>query len=271
VAVPLDLREQAAIAGILDAMDTVLECARLAVDRARDLRRGLLQAAFEFAFTKESKKHTEAGLIPQSWEAIKGKQAFLIVTGGASSVDALRLTRNREVPDAWFMKVDDFNLASNRRTIVCTKIGFRAADNRLFKLHPPGRVVIAKRGAAILKNRVRTTAVPIALDPNLMALAALPGMRPEFLRCQLDWRNLSRYVENSGVPQLNNKDLYPRYFLRAPDDQQRQIIETIAAAEEHEDALVAKSEAFEALKNSLIDDLLTGRLRVKRPAEAAAA
>ena len=255
--------EQAAIARILDGVDTALEHIRAAVDRARELRRGLLQAAFEFEFSKEPKKQTDAGQIPESWDAIKGKHAFVVVTGGSSSVDALHLPRNGETPDAWFMKVDDFNLPSNRRTIVRTKIGFRTSTNRLFKLHPPGTVVIAKRGAAILKNRVRTTAAPIALDPNLMALQVLPGMLPEFLRCQLDWRNLSRYVENSGIPQLNNKDLYPRYFLRAPDDRQRQIIETVAAAEAQEDALVAKSEALEVLKKSLMHDLLTGRVRVK--------
>ena len=101
-----------------------------------------------------------------------------------------------------------------------------------------------------------------------MALKVLPGIRPEFLRCQLEWRNLSRYVESSGVPQLNNKDLYPRYFLRAPDEDQRQIIETITAAEAHEDALFAKCEACEALKKSLIHDLLTGRVRVSRLVEA---
>jgi hypothetical protein len=78
-------------------------------------------------------------------------------------------------------------------------------------------------------------------------------------------------VENSGIPQLNNKDLYPRYFLRAPDDRQRQIIETVAAAEAQEDALVAKSEAFEVLKKSLMHDLLTGRVRVKSVSEAVAA
>jgi type I restriction enzyme S subunit len=270
LSVPRDPDERAAIARVLDAADTALQRTHAAVERAQDLRRGLLQAAFEFALSKEPKKRSDAGLIPQSWDAIKGKNAFVIVTGGCSSVDALRLPRNGEAPDAWFMKVDDFNLPSNRRTIVHTKIGFPAADNRIFKLHPPGTLIIAKRGAAILKNRVRTTAVPIALDPNLMALQVLPGIRPEFLRCQLGWRNLSRYVESSGVPQLNNKDLYPRYFLRAPDEHQRQIVETIAAAEAHEDALVAKCEAYEALKKSLMHDLLTGRVRVKSLAETAA-
>ncbi len=162
--------EQACIARVLDSVDEAIESTRAAVDRARDLRRGLLQEAFEFAHSNETKKHTDAGLIPESWDAIKGRHAFVIVTGGCSSIDVLRRPRNGAAPDAWFMKVDDFNLPSNRRKIVHTKIGFRVAENRIFKPHPPGTLVIAKRGAAILKNRVRATTVPIALDPNLMAL-----------------------------------------------------------------------------------------------------
>lgn len=262
--------EQAAIARVLDAVDTALELTRAAVERARELRRGLLQAAFEFFDSQEPRKESDSGRIPRSWDAIKGKQAFAIVTGGCSSVDLLRLPRDGEVPDSWFMKVDDFNGRENRRAIVRTKIGFRAVDNRLFKVLPPGHLVIAKRGAAILKNRVRTTAVPIALDPNLMALQVLPGMRAEFLRYQLEWRNLSRYVEDSGVPQLNNKDLYPRYFLRAPDERQHEIIETVAAAEAVEDALTSKCRAFEDLKKSLMHDLLTGRVRIRSAEKAAA-
>ena len=105
---------------------------------------------------------------------------------------------------------------------------------------PVGTIIIAKRGAAILKNRVRTTAVPIALDPNLMALKVRDDILPEFFRYQLEWRNLARYVESSGVPQLNNKDLYPRWFVRAPEDQQKDIVAMISAAEQHEDALRSK-------------------------------
>lgn len=259
--------EQAAIAAALDAADAALARCRSVIEEAGELRRGLLQAAFEFAGSREPRKDSDAGRIPQSWDAVKGKQAFVIVTGGCSSVDALRLPRAGAAPDAWFMKVDDFNSPANRRSIASSQIGFRAADNGVFKVLPPGTLVIAKRGAAILKNRVRTTAVPIALDPNLMAIQVLPGMRPEFLRYQLEWRNLSRYIEDSGVPQLNNKDLYPRYFLRAPDERQREIIETIAAAEALIDALLAKRDALEALKRSLARDLLTGRVRAsERPA-----
>jgi type I restriction enzyme S subunit len=263
VTVPVSKDEQTAIARVLDSVVTALERTGAAVARARELRRGLLQASFEFRNSHEPTKDTDAGRIPRSWDAIKGKQAFIVVTGGCSSVDAIRRVRDGELPDAWFMKVDDFNAPENRRSITRTKIGFRTADNLNFKVLPLDTIVIAKRGAAILKNRVRATAAPVALDPNLMALQTLPGMRPRFLKYQLEWRNLSRYCEDSGVPQLNNKDLYPRYFLRAPDDQQEQIIETLVAADAYEDALIGKLNALETLKQSVMHDLLMGRVRVK--------
>lgn len=254
--------EQRAIVQVLDAVDMAIERAQDAVEKAQTTRLALIQAAFNYEMKSEAMHDTDAGRIPQSWEALKGKQAFSVLTGGNSSVYALKPLRGDDVADAWFMKVDDFNLPANLRQIVTTQIGFVRSKNPSFKLLPVGTIIIAKRGAAILKNRVRTTAVPIALDPNLMALKVRDDILPEFFRYQLEWRNLTRYVESSGVPQLNNKDLYPRWFVRAPEDQQKDIVAVISAAERHEDALRSKLNALEALKKSLMHDLLTGTVRV---------
>jgi type I restriction enzyme S subunit len=254
--------EQAAIAHVLDEMDATIGSARDAVEQAKKMRLALMQAAFHYEMTAEPKRDTEAGTIPNSWEALKGKQAFSVPTGGNSSVYALKPLRANDKADAWFMKVDDFNLTANARRIATTQIGFVASKNPSFKLLPPGTIVIAKRGAAILKNRVRTTTVPVALDPNLMAVKVRDDFLPEFFRLQLEWRNLARYVESSGVPQLNNKDLYPRWFVRAPEDQQREIVSVVSAAENHEDGLRAKLLALETLRESLMHDLLIGAARV---------
>jgi len=255
--------EQAAIASVLDAVDTVISHTYKAVEAAGDLRRSVLQGVFTFKNSREMRKETIAGSIPCSWDVIKGKQAFVIVSGGCSSVDIIKKLRPNEKPDAWFMKVDDFNTPQNKLKIVRTEVGFRATENPKFKALHIGTVIIAKRGAAILKNRVRTTAVPVALDPNLMAIQTLPGMRPDFLKYQLQWRNLSRYMEDSGVPQLNNKDLYPRHFLKAPPEVQREIETMISTTESYQDSLSAKLEALKNVKASLMYDLLTGRVRVK--------
>jgi type I restriction enzyme S subunit len=254
--------EQEVIARILDSVEAAIDQTLDAVNKASSTRKAVMHAAFNFELTSEPRRRTEAGNIPQSWDALKGKQAFSVFTGGNSSVNALKPLRGDEIPDAWFMKVDDFNLAINARKIVTTQIGFMAELNPTFKPLPVGIIIIAKRGAAILKNRVRTTTVPVVLDPNLMALSTRSDIIPEFFRYQLEWRNLARYVESSGVPQLNNKDLYPRWFVRAPEDQQGEIVEAISAAEQNEDTLREKLNLLEQLKNSLMHDLLTGVVRV---------
>jgi hypothetical protein len=100
LSVPRSADEQAAIARILDAVDTALERTRAAVERARELRRALLQASFEFVGSTEPMKDTEAGRIPRSWDAIKGREAFVVVTGGCSSVGSLTLPRDGAAPDA---------------------------------------------------------------------------------------------------------------------------------------------------------------------------
>jgi len=260
--------EQAAIARILDAADTAIERARVAVENAERVRTSLLQASFTFGKWPESElKDSRVGRIPHAWDAVKGKAAFEIITGGNSSVGALRFSAT-QLPDAWFMKVDDFNLPANRYMITCSQIGFSKSINPSFMTVPVGTVIIAKRGAAILKNRVRVTAAPVAIDPNLMAIGPKPDFSGRFLRYQLEWRNLSRYVESSGVPQINNKDLYPRWFLKAPEGDQKRIVSILEAAETTIEAQRTRFAALERLKRGLMQDLLTGRVRVKPPAAA---
>jgi restriction endonuclease S subunit len=52
------------------------------------------------------------------------------------------------------------------------------------------------------------------------------------------------------------------WFVRAPEEQQQEIVAIISAAEQHEDALHSKLAALESLKKSLMHDLLTGTMRV---------
>ena len=101
--------EQAGIALILDAVDTALERTRKAAEEAGVLRLALLQSSFEFERWQGSWKDTDIGRIPVNWDTTNGRRIFIIVTGGCSSVDALRLPQKGEQPDTWFMKVDDLN------------------------------------------------------------------------------------------------------------------------------------------------------------------
>lgn len=268
VAYPDD-EEQVAVANILDAVDVVIKRTRTMLEKARTVKRGLMQRLFTEGVNHTQFISTEVGRIPATWEAVKGKKLFKTLGGFAPS--AIRFAREHETPDAWFMKVDDFNDPINSRSIIRTKLGFRMSDNQKVSVLPIGTIVIAKRGAAIEKNRVRATAVPTTLDPNLMGLSLSEGVYPEFFRYQLEWRKLSRYIESSGVPQLNNKDLYPRLFLRPQKDEQLEIIKILKASEDIEDRIHDELSTLETMKRGLMQDLLTGKVRAKQLAIAGSA
>ena len=68
--------------------------------------------------------------------------------------------------------------------------------------------------------------------------------------------------DNSGIPQINNKHLYPKIFPVPTIDEQRTIAKVISAGD---DLLVSEEEKINRvseLRKALMSVLLTGELRV---------
>lgn len=70
VAIPSLPEEQEAIARILDAVAMVIEQTRGAVERARVLKKSLVQHLFEKGLRGEAQHKTAIGLIPNSWRVV---------------------------------------------------------------------------------------------------------------------------------------------------------------------------------------------------------
>jgi type I restriction enzyme, S subunit len=68
--------EQVAIARILDALNTVLDRTRSAIDGARGIKRALVQNLFSEGLRGERQKKTAIGLIPSSWEVVPVKSVI---------------------------------------------------------------------------------------------------------------------------------------------------------------------------------------------------
>jgi type I restriction enzyme S subunit len=69
--------EQAAIARILDAVDTAIERTREAVERTRTLKKALVQRVFSEGVRGETQKKTRIGMIPESWQVAAVSSAAL--------------------------------------------------------------------------------------------------------------------------------------------------------------------------------------------------
>jgi len=83
--------------------------------------------------------------------------------------------------------------------------------------------------------------------------------------------DLARYGTKSGSPSLNRNDLHPLDIARPALEEQVRIVDVLTAhtvlLERHEQELLKLS----SLKSGLMDDLLTGRVRVTPLLQAQAA
>jgi type I restriction enzyme S subunit len=269
ISYPTNSGEQARIVELLRLVDTSIAAARESIAKAGRLQKGLMQQLFTGHLKAdgtprpqdEFNGHPKLGLVPRDWLCAKGRQVFRLHSGYAP--EALAFTAPNNDGDCLFMKVDDFNHPINRIAIKTTAQSLNLGDGmKDFDPCQANWLVIAKRGAAITHNRVRLLSGPTLLDPNLMGIEMLNGHLPGFFRYLLTQLNLSRFLEVSSVPQLNNKDLYPRWFALPQRDEQKEILRVLENVEQLFEAKRTKITALQRLKKSLMQNLLTGHVRL---------
>jgi hypothetical protein len=212
------LPEQRKIAEILTTVDRAIEETEAMVGKQQRIKTGLMQDLLTRGIDAHGQLRTEAthafkdsplGRIPVEWEVGIGSDYFTLRSG-----IPVENIRNDSEGETLYLKVDDFNTLDNQQGegISVSSNTFDCPAGLKPKLLPPGTLVFPKRGAAIFLNRVGVLSKPATIDPNLMGLSTKPGVSHEYLRQILLRRDLGTICDNSGIPQINNKHLYPLLF-----------------------------------------------------------
>lgn len=258
--VPLPpLGEQRKIAAILSSVDEAIEKTQAVIDQVQVVRKGLMQELLTKGLPGRHKKfkQTDLGEIPESWQIRRGEEMFVLAGGyGPSSISFA------EDGDAIFVKVNAFSLPGNERGIAGSEESFQTKDNPGIRCFGGGSLVFPKRGAAIFKNRVGLLLRPTAVDPNLMVLTPNQEINVVFLRYHLLHVGLFNISDNSGIPQINNKHLYPALFPIPPRDEQAAIAGALTTMDDRLENETRVQQGQLALKKSLMSTLLTGEVRV---------
>ena len=202
-------------------------------------------------------KETEIGRIPKEWTTSVGADLFSLAGGYGKK--ALSFGDEGE---CLFIKVDSLNNRANTRQVRFSTDRFKETENPTIRTYGSRSLVFPKRGAAIFKNRVRLLGAKVAVDPNLMVLTPKGEIDPEFFMYWLLHIGLFNLSDNSGIPQINNKHLYPKILPCSNHRRERTIAKVISAGD---DLLVSEEEKINRvseLRKALMSVLLTGELRV---------
>jgi type I restriction enzyme S subunit len=265
--------EQAAIARILDAVDTALERSRTAVEKARILRNSMIYELLSRGIRREKSWRSVAGLIPTSWKCeVLGKHIAEGPTNGVYRPESDYAKHGTQI-----LRIDDFsdgrilNLYSLRRVVVEPLIQRRYAlnthdvvINRVNSLSHIGK-------AALVPKLVE----PIIFESNMMRLRCGPRLLPAFLTVVLCSEIARRHWLARAKPAVNQASVNQRDVREMPlplpeVEEQHEVVRLISAAEIGIERLIAVSGTLQCLMKALTHDLLTGRIRVKRLAKSAA-
>ena len=260
------LPEQRKIAAILSSVDDAIEKTHAVIDQAQIVKRGLMRILLTRGLPERHIrfKQTETGEIPEDWATAPGIDLFRLSGGYAPKAMVFN-----DQGECLFVKVDSFNHRMNGTLIRHTAEHFNEISNPNIRTAASGSLVFPKRGAAIFKNRVRLLGTKATVDPNLMILTPTAAYVPSFLMYLLIHIGLFNLSDNSTIPQLNNKHLYPFLFPVPPIDEQEGIAESILAVDNRIASEEEQMIGLIQLKQALMSVLLTGEVRVTTDTEAA--
>ncbi len=203
-------------------------------------------------------KETEIGRIPKEWEVVKiGDIALDFLGGGTPS------TSNQSYWDgdiAWMTSahINDRNVTTGQRYI--TKEGLR---NSAANLVPKDNLLIATR-VGIGKVAVNKVDIAISQDLTGVIIDKTKAMS-DFLYWNISTqeRKLKSLAQGSTIKGILREELGKLKIPLPPLPEQKKIAEILSTVDRKIELLRERKKRFERIKKGLMNDLLTGRKRVK--------
>lgn len=268
--------EQAAIACVLDAVDSVLERTRVAVERSKALRQCLLANLLNRGvgcdgYARSPKRSpsqftkTPLGPLPAAWMlSVVGKE-FELQNGFTLNEARRARFRKRRYLRVANVQRDALNLSEVQEleagdAELAPRV-LRVDDLLVVEGHADrmqiGRCARVTEDAAgmTFQNhlfRLRTNGKVVAAFGCLW-LNSVYALRYWNARC----------ATSSGLNTINQRMLRRMVIPIPPKLEQEKIVDIIAQQRQHLEALVAKQQRLDALKRSLMHGLFSGAVRVQ--------
>jgi type I restriction enzyme, S subunit len=262
--------EQASIARILDAVDTAIANIGVAIDKAQQLRRGVLNQFFERGLGRIAAADRPGNFIAPGWRLERTES--LLAEEPKNGVSPVASSQPPGTPT--------FSIAAVRhgRIDLSSKIHLKYArirDEVANEFAVRKGDVLVVRGNAnpelVGKCGVIDEFPERCIYPDILKRVvfrnASDGVMPEY--AVLAWNHflvhnqvLKRAKTSNGTLKINTRDVKQIIMPVPPPDEQVALVKRVAAAEAIERALTQQLSATERLKRGLLHELLTGRLRI---------
>ena len=259
------LAEQQRIAKALSDVDALISTTEKLLQKKRNIKQGMMQELLTGkkrlpGFTKSNNtKITELGEIPEDWEVKKLGEFTRIQAGGTPS------TLFEEYWNGNIRWMNSGELNMKRVYEVegrITELGLANSSTHLF---PKNCVLIGLAGQGKTRGTAAINYVELCTNQSIAAIFPSFSHNSEFLYQNIDNRyNELRELSDGGGGRggLNLKIIGNLEIALPPKEEQNSIAKILSDMDNEIDLLNTKLEKYRNLKTAMMQQLLTGKIRL---------
>jgi len=252
------LPEQKKIAAILTSVDEAIEKQQAQISKLQDLKKAMMQELLTKGIGHTEFKDSLVGRIPKGWECCLLDEVARRGSGH---------TPNKQIPEYWNGGIHWVSLADSfqldTRYIIETdkNISELGIKNSSAVLHPKGTVVLS-RDAGIGKST--TLGLDMAVSQHFIAWVCGKKLNNFFLYYLLQlWKPKFEAVAMGSTIKTIGLSYFKKLQIPVPCvEEQQQIVSTLTSIDDNIEIKQKKLAQSKSLKKSLMQDLLTGKVRV---------
>lgn len=259
------LPEQRRIATLLSTVDDAIQRSHQAAAETERFKAGVMQELMTKGIGHtEFREDPDVGWVPKEWDTIKIGQYIEFLTGYAFKSELF----SEETTGIKLVRGDNVTVGELRWGDK-TRYWKEVTPDLTKYLLEENDVLISMDGSLVGKNyaKVQKSDLPLLLVQRVARLRASEILNQDYLYHSISSSNFSRYVDSvktvSAIPHISPNDI-KNYKIPLPSLPEQQKIATLLFAIDRKHSLQRQRTAhYEHLKQGLMNELLTGRRRVK--------
>lgn len=262
---PKDILEQQKIAAILTKVDDAIQAVKNTIEKAERLKKALMQNLLTgklkpdgtWRRDDEFYEDEKFGKVPVGWNSSRIKDYGELQTGKTPPT----ADENNFGNDYMFITPGD--IGENRLIKKTERYVSEKGIKYSYKI-PPRSVCVVCIGSTI--GKIGITTEECCTNQQIHTVICNNDNDPNFLFYFMQFRkaHFKEYAGINATPQIN-KSSFSKYPVLQPTDiqEQKAISEKLLTIEKQIDQKYTKIQKLERLKKALMQNLLTGKVRVK--------
>ncbi len=252
--------EQKKIAEILSTVDQAIEKVDLAIEKTQKLKKGLMQDLLTKGIGHKEFKDTEIGRIPKEWEVTQLTEL--------AEINRNSIEPARKSPNDKFLYIDIDSVENGTGVISNAKeiIG-KDAPSRARRLIHYNDVLMSTvrpylKAFAIVPEKFHNQICSTGFAVLTCKEEALPLYLLHTLFTGSFIDQCKKMMVGGQYPALNTSQVSKIIVPLPPLPEQKKIAGILSTVDKRLELLRSRKEKFERVKNGLMNDLLTGKVRV---------